>query len=145
MGIYSSFGLFPCLYSCRGHFITLHSRTSFICPQQQSKHFALIAFSGVLFAIFLSFQSLHTLAGVFYSVSMISVTSTLRALAILPIVSGLKCPPLMTLLNVHFEIPAAIKSFCPMHALAFASSYFCLLIFTLSPLFKYLCSVWNYL
>ena len=45
----SSFGLCPILYGYRGHFSIEQSRTSLVCPPQQSRHFALIALIGVSF------------------------------------------------------------------------------------------------
>ena len=47
----SSFGLCPFLYSYKAQFLIEQRRTSLICPQQQSKHFALIALIGVSLAI----------------------------------------------------------------------------------------------
>ena len=53
MVVCSSFGLCPILYGYRGHFDIVHNFTSVNEPQQQSKHFFLIAFIGVNFAIYI--------------------------------------------------------------------------------------------
>ena len=43
-----SFGRFPILYGKSGQFSTVQRRISATCPQQQSRHFALIALIGVI-------------------------------------------------------------------------------------------------
>jgi hypothetical protein len=50
--MFASFaGRFPILYGHSGHLSIGHNLTSFFSPQLQSRHFALIAFIGVIFVM----------------------------------------------------------------------------------------------
>ena len=51
----SPLGLCPILQPYNGHVLQVHSLTSALCPLQQSRHFCLIALTGVNLAIFYLF------------------------------------------------------------------------------------------
>ena len=50
-----TFSLCPILQPYNGHVLQVHSLTSALCPLQQSRHFCLIALTGVNLAIFYLF------------------------------------------------------------------------------------------